>query len=322
MTVIKLNNDSGKLFGYESEAMNPEPMETVVPQSGFAKLLATGLVGWVLGSLVLLAAGWYWAHSETIAIAAMWAITHWWAAFAFGAVLLLADSLISRLKSATALMAYLLPVALLALVAGICVAIYPDPGFRSDLFGYMALVLVFYVLGFLWMMLGRGSAGNTAFLRLVLPAMVGGLVVLSLVAMPVFTSNYFIYRKAFGLSVSKATVANGAMIADAVLEIHKPGDYTFSAPRFIFGGGIEMTEPEPAMEYGKITWGTAGPPKNGVPGTYPLQIRWGKNIPVSLPAPPTADVEREMISLEIHNGAKQDAEPIFNISAPLPIARR
>jgi len=302
--------------------MNPEPMETVLPQSGFAKLLATGLVGWVIGSFVLVAAGWWWAHSETFAIAAMWAISHWWVAFAFGAILLLADSLVSRLKSATALLAYLLPVALLVLIAGICIAIYPDPGFRSDLFGYMALVLVFYVLGFLWMMLGRGSAGNTAFLRLVLPAMIGGVIVLGLVAVPVFTSNFFIYRNAFGLSISKATVANGVMVADAVLEIRKPGNYGFSAPRFMYGGNFEMTDSEPALEYGKITWGTAGPPKEGVPGTYPLQIRWKKNIPFSQPAATPDNVEQELISLEVRDGTKQDKEAIFNISAPLPIPRQ
>jgi len=55
-------------------------------------------------------------------------------AFAFGAVLLLlllADSLISRLKSSTALMSYPLPSAPLALIAGTGIAIDPEPGFRS-----------------------------------------------------------------------------------------------------------------------------------------------------------------------------------------------
>jgi len=145
----------------------------------------------------------------------------------------------------------------------------------------MALVLAFYVLGFLWMLIDPGSSANTAFIRVVLPAMIGGLVVLGLVAVPVFSSNHIIYRDAFGPSVSKATVANGAMVADVVLEIHKPGNYAFSAPRFIYGGEMEMSDAGPPLEYGKITWGAAGPPKEGSTGnlsiTDPLGEKHSQN---------------------------------------------
>ncbi len=317
-----LNDDIRKNFRYSLGEMNTDPIDTVVPLPGFTKLLATGLVGWVIGSLVLVATGWWWVHSETMAVAAMWAISHWWMAFAFGAVLLLADSLISHIKSGTALMAYLLPVALLAVIAGTCIAIYPEPGFRSDLFGYMSLALVFYVLGFLWMLIGPGSGPNTAFLRVVLPAMIGGLVILGLVAVPVFSSNLFIYRNAFGLSVSKATIGNGAMVADGVLEIRKPGNYAFAAPRFLYGGDMEINDMDSAMEYGKITWGADGPPKEGSSGNYPFQIRWEKNIPKTQPPPASDEMEREMISLEIRNATKPDPELIFDISAPLPFGRQ
>lgn len=300
--------------------MNPEATLNAVPPSGFAKLLATGLIGWMTGSIVLVAVGWYWAHATTVSIAAMWAISHWWIAFGFGAVLILVHSLMGRIASATALAAYLLPVALLTMVAGICLAIYPDPGFRTDLFGYMALVLFFYILGFLWMTLAPGGKGNTNSLRLLLPAMVGGLVVLALVAVPVFTSNLFIYRNAFDLAISKTSITNGAMIADAVLEVRKPGNYGFSAPRFIYGGDKEMTEPQPALEYGKITWGTAGEPKQGAAGIYPLQIRWEKNIPTGPGSSLIDGMELEMISLEVRDAAAPANDPFFNISAPLPPA--
>ena len=81
----------------------------------------------------------------------MWAISHWWIAFVFGAVLLIARGLIAKLPFGTALAAYLLPATILAAIAGICLAVYPDRAFSSDLFGYMPLALVFYVFGFLWM---------------------------------------------------------------------------------------------------------------------------------------------------------------------------
>jgi|GEM_PF-3731643 len=33
-------------------------------------------------------------------------------------------------------------------------------------------------------------------------------------------------------------------------------------------------------------------------------------------------MEQDVISLEIRNGAKQDADLLFDVSAPLPIARQ
>ncbi len=301
--------------------MNPEPIENAPPSSGFAKLLATGLIGWLIGYIALVIVGWFGAKSETLSVASMWAISYWWIAFAFGAVLMIVHGLVARIPSATALMAYLLPVALLAGVSGVLTAIYPDSGFRSDLFGYMALVLIFYILGFLWMTIARGGGGNTVFLRLVLPAIIGGLVVVGLLAVPAFTSNLFIYRNAFNLAISGASTADKVMLVEGTLEIRKPGKYGFSAPRYFYGGEGGMSETEPALEYGKITWGK-GEPKEGVPGTYPFQIRWQKNIPSTPSRPPSEEGEREMISLEVTDAAVSTEEPVYNITADLPIARQ
>lgn len=293
--------------------MNTEPPEKPVPMSAFAKLLATGLAGWVLGNLVLFGAAWPVGHAETPAIAAMWAISHWWIAFAFGAVLLIARGLLSRVSFGTALMAYLLPAALLSAIAGICVAVYPDQGFSSDLLGYMPLALIFYVFGFLWMSFVKSGSGNTAFLRSVIPATVGGVSILGLIAVPVFKSNNFIYRNAFGLEVSKTAITNGAMVADAVLKIHKSGHYDFTAPRFIYSE--QITDTESAIELGKITWGPAGAPKEGAPGTYPFQIRWEKNIPPTMAEMRQHMPDDDMIYLEVRDPADASKELLYNITA-------
>lgn len=300
--------------------MNPETSEAPVPKPAFATLFATGLVGWLLGSIVLFGAAWPVIHPESGSIAAMWAISNWWMAFAFGGLLLVVRGLISGLRSSTALLAYLLPAALLAGISGICLAIYPEHGFRSDLFGYMPLALIFYAVGFLWMSLAKTGGGNSAFLRAVLPAMVGGLIILGLVAVPVFTSNLFLYRNAFGLVISKTGIANGAMVADAVLEIKKSGRYEFTAPLYVYSEGGMLSEMDPTIEFGKITWGPAGVPKEGATGSYPLQIRWEKGIPTTEAELAQRDLRQDTISLEARDPAAKDL--LFNISAPLPGTRQ
>lgn len=298
--------------------MNPKPDEVVAPNPAFSKLFGTGLLGCVVGSLALFGAAWPLAPAESVSTATMWAISHWWIAFAFGAVLLIVRGLISRLSIATALMAYLLPAASLMAVVGICLAIYPDRGFRSDLFGFMPLVLIFYILGFLWMTFAPKESQKTTFLRAVLPAVIGGAIILGLVAVPVFRSDNFVYRNAFGLVVTKNTISNGAMTADAVLEIRKPGNYDFTAPRFSPFNGEETLDMDASIELGKITWGAGGTPKEGTSGTYPLQIRWEKNIPVVKPQEPNPMFYEDMVYLEVRDPSDASKELIFNISAALP----
>ncbi|MEO8614107.1 MAG: hypothetical protein ABI600_03120 [Luteolibacter sp.] len=298
--------------------MNSEPYEIDASKTAFAKLFATGLLGCVIGSLALFVAAWPLGHAESVAPAMMWAISYWWMAFAFGAVLLVLRGLLSRLSISTALAAYLLPAAALMAIVGICLAIYPDPGFRSDLFGFLPLVLIFHILGFLWMTFAKSGTANTAFLRSVLPAIVGGAIILGLVAVPVFSSNSFIYRNAFGLVVTKRAISNGAMIADAVLEIRKSGNYDFAAPRYSYPNNEEEANSDSPIELGKITWGPAGTPKEGVPGIYPLQIRWERNIPTTLPKSPAPYSDEDMVYLEVRNPSNATKDLIYNISANLP----
>lgn len=298
--------------------MTSEPNSPETPKPAFAKLLAIGLAGWLVGSLVLLGLAWPLAHVENIAIAAMWSISHWWIAFAFGAILLTAVGLASRQSFSSALKAYLLPMGFLTAIALICLSIYPDYGFKTDLFDFLPLVLVFYIFGFIWMSAIRSGTGNTAFVRTVLPAIVAGVVILGFIAVPVFKSNNFIYRNAFGLTVSKTAINNGILTADAVLEIHKPGSYDFSAPRYMYPNMDPGLDQE-TVELGKITWGKAGDPKEGASGTFPFQIRWEKNIPESIEKLQSFIPEENMIYLEVHNPKDTSKELIFNIPAAMPL---
>lgn len=300
--------------------MNSKSNEVDASKSTFSKLFLTGLLGWVVGSLLLFGAAWPLGPSESASTATMWAISHWWIAFLFGAILLVVRGLISRLSIGTALFAYILPAASLMAVVGICLAIYPDRGFRSDLFSYIPLILIFYILGFLWMTFAPKDSEKSTFLRAVLPAVIGGIIVLGLVTVPVFRSYNFIYRNAFGLVVTKNTVSNGTMTAHAVLEIRKPGNYDFVAPRYSPYNGEESVM-DTSVELGKITWGAAGIPKEGVPGTYPLQIRWEKNIRdvKSDPSYPTFD--EDVVYLEVRDPSDASKELMFNISATMPTAQ-
>ncbi len=284
-------------------------------KSDFFKLFATGLFGCIVATLALLGAAWPVGHAESLAPAAMWAISQWWIAFVFGGVLLVLRGLLSRMSISTALAAYLLPAAAFMAIVGIFLAIYPDPGFRTDLFGFMPLILIFYICGFLWMTFAKSGTPNTAFLRSVLPAIVGGVIILGLVAVPVFRSNNFIYRNTFGWVVTKRAITNGELIADAVLEIRKPGTYDFAAPRYSYPDNKEQANTVSLIELGKITWGPAGAPKEGVPGIYPLQIRWEKNIPAALPTnlPPYSD--EDMVTLEVRDPSSESKDLIFSVSA-------
>ncbi len=302
--------------------MNPENPETKPHKSDFLKLFATGLLAWAVGSLILLGLAWPIAKPESASIAAVWAISYWWAAFAFGAVAMIAHGLISRLKLGRALAAYLLPAVLLAVFAGICQLIYPDAGFREDLFSYLPLILVFYFLGLLWSSLAKSGTEQTTFIRSVMPAMVGGIVILGLVAVPVFRSNAFIYHKAFDLKVSKRALQNGGITADVVLDIHKPGTYSFAAPRYIYSAFDEMSATDSMIEYGEITWGTAGEPKGGSTGSFPLQIRWIKNVPKSEKDLVDQESFEDGVVMEVRDPSEQNEEILFSIFAPLPIAGR
>lgn len=298
--------------------MNPESEENLSPSSSIVKLLATGLIGWAIGSLLLLGASYLIIKPEVFAIAMMWMITHWWMAFGFGALALIVQGILSRLAVGTALLAYLLPLAVLSAIGGICIAVYPDPGFRSDLLGFMALILIFQALGLIWITLTRSNeSGCSNFLRAVLPALIGGIMILGMLSVPVFMSNTFIYRNAFNLTISNTSLVSGAMLSDGVLEIKKPGSYAFYAPRYVYEYGIDPADSGSGVEFGRITWGAAGSPKEGVTGSYPFQIRWEKNLPASLSENDEIETTENQISLEVHVPGKSSDELLYCLSAPM-----
>ncbi|MCX6970259.1 MAG: hypothetical protein NTV93_08915 [Verrucomicrobia bacterium] len=265
-------------------------MKTTPPNKPFQQLVFTGILGWITGSVALLAAAWFLTKHESFFEPMMWAASHWWAAFAFGFLAMLARGARVKESLGSALLAYLLPVGIIAGVAGLCLAIYPEAGFRDEMAGYLPVVLVFYVFGLVWLRASEGTAHS--FARAVLPPILGGLMILGFVAVPVFASNAFRYRDAFGLEVVSTAKPEGFVVTDAVLEIRKPGNYKFTAPQFaIYSISMEFA---PEKADGEITWGAAGEPKEGATGKFPLQVRW-KNPAAQAGRPPMREFENTIV---------------------------
>lgn len=240
---------------------------------------AAGVIAWIIGLMVLFGLSWPLASPETVATAIMWAIGHCWAAFAFGLVVLVVTAWIRKIPLQHSLLGYLVPVAVIAVVAMACLWIYPDMGFRAELMNYLPVTVVFYVLSVLWLTLRKQSEARGNLARMAVPPLLGGIMILALVTIPIFTSNAFIYRNAFKLDVLEVKHPENAMVAKCVLEIRKPGDYQFSAPSFFY---FDMTDPESVESAPTpssiVTWGKAGKPAAGAVGKFPLEIFWS-NIP-------------------------------------------
>jgi hypothetical protein len=277
--------------------------------NSFQKLFSTGIIGWLLGSLAIFVATWTLTKPEAFSDALMSSLSYWWIAFALGFLALLVRGALIKQSLGQAVVAYLLPIAVITGAAGLCLAIYPDAGFRDELVGYLPVVLVFYVFGLVWIRV-RNQEDNP-FARAVLPPIIGGLMILAFVVVPVFSSNAFLYRNAFGFSVVKTTTPEGVVQAEAVLEIHKPGNYQFTAPQFDIGPDFS---PEKAK--GEITWGAAGEPKEGKTGTFPLQIRWNKSSSRPPEMPPMPEF-MTMVILEVRDAGTPETV-ISTVSAPLP----
>jgi hypothetical protein len=286
-------------------------MKTSSAKKAFQQLLLTGLLGWIVGSLALLACAWFVTVHESVFDVVMWAASHWWTAFVLGLLALLARGVVLRESPVTALLAYLLPMGIIVVLGGVCLAIYPDALFREEMMGYLPVLLVFYLFGYLWLRAREGI--SHAFARAVLPPVLGGLMILGLVAVPTFTGNGFRYRNAFALEVVKVTNPDRFVVTDAVLEIRKPGNYKFTAPQFpLHGMGIGPgLAPETVTR--EILWGAAGEPKEGAAGKFPLQIRWqAPEVPAGMPPMPGFE---DMAVLEVRDA--NSAEVILStVAAP------
>jgi len=270
-----------------------------------------GIAGWILGLLILFGLAWPLTSPDTASNAVMWAIRYWWAAFALGLVTLLVTAVVRKIPPHKSLLAYILPVVVMALLALACMLIYPDSGFREDLLNYMPVAVVFYIMSWLWVRYRKES--DSDMLRAVTPPLFGGIIILTLVAIPVFSSNAFIYRNAFTFDVLDVELPEQSMIAKCVLEIHKPGDYEFRSPPFFY---FDMFDPESMEQDAKpmcsVVWGDAGKPGPGATGRYPLEIRW-TNIPgIELMA--AADMMNDSIPIILEAHASGHDEVLYTLT--------
>jgi hypothetical protein len=294
--------------------MNTDPTTSAGPNASFHKLLGAGLGVWLLAQVALIAAG-RWAGGQGTWLGALdWAVSHGWIAFLVGLLALLALS--ARFPGALgrALVAYVLPIGVFAVLGGICYAVYPDPWFLSEMLGFLPLVWLFGFLGWLWLRLKPEIPGNEALTRALAPPLIGGIVVLLGVAVPTFLGNTFRYRNAFELSLKKTVFADGKLAADAVLEIRKPGDYRFRAMRYSYMDMMAVQDPEVDTLTGRIEWTGAGTPAADATGTFPLTIRWDKT---SAPGPSFGDgMDQDSITIEVSTSADPDTV-VRSISVPL-----
>ena len=230
-----------------------------------------GVIGWIAASVGIFFSSWLLAKPESLVEALMWSVSYLWIAFACGIIALVMRGVLTKQSVWLPVLAFILPALVSAGVIGVCLAIYPNEGFRSDLVELLPVVLVFYVFASLWMSIRKMD--QFSFVRAVLPPIFGSVMILAFVAVPVFNSNAFRYRNAFQFHVLKIAHDKEIDVAETVLEIRKPGHYRFTAPTFgIYDFGMDS-----APEEGKITWGAAGEPKEGATGKFPLSIRWHKS---------------------------------------------
>jgi hypothetical protein len=285
------------------------------PIASFRKLFTVGTIGWIVASVILFGLAWPLKHSETVSTALLWSTSHWWIAFPVGLISLIGYGIVSRSPFALAARAFVLPVALLVFIASICQLIYPDRAFRSDLFIFLPVVIIFYALGCLWMSLAKDKDVNAAFVRSVIPAVVGGLVILGFVAVPVFASNEFRYRNTFEFTISKVILDGDHIVADGVVQINRNGNFDFVAPRY-FSMAMETGEPvDPAVEIGTIKWGPAGEPMADSKGTFPLQIIWSRKL---LQSPKSVvPILDDSICIEVLDAAVQN-QAVYSLNAVVP----
>jgi hypothetical protein len=300
--------------GMDAKTSNAEDSKTP-SKASFQKLFTIGTLGWILASLILFGLAWPIANPETVSTAILWSTSHWWIAFPVGLLCLVGYAIMSGSSFAMAARAFVLPVALIALVASVCQLIYPDRSFRADLFIFLPVVIIFYLFGCLWMALAKDREEKSSFARAVIPAVVGGLVILGFVAVPVFASNEFRYRNTFQFTISKVALLENSIVADGNLQINESGQFDFVTPRY-FSMAMETGEAvDPALEVGIITWGAAGAPKADSKGTFPMQITWSRKL---LPSPKTIiPILDDSICLEVRD-AEVQSDSVYSLIAEVP----
>jgi hypothetical protein len=276
----------------------------------FRKSFSAGVAGWAVGVLVLFGLSWVIARPVSVPAAIVWTISHSWIAFLFGALVLVGFGLKSGLSVGRAAAAYLLPVGVLAAIAGICLLVYPDYSMREELLTYLPIVLMFYAMSLLWIWARRGAADTDFFARAVIPSLLGGVVVLGFVTVPVFASDAFRYRNTFELKISKAGMQDGKLVAEGTLEIREPGNFTFTAPRYVWSSESDEAE----TEEGAITWGGGNDPKPDAPGVFPIRIVWSKAL--TLEGDAGYGMYEDSINVQVHR-PDEGNKVVYFLSAPM-----
>ena len=290
------------------------PSPSTEPHIALRKLVGTGLLIWFLAELALIGVGRFASDQRSLIGLVDWAVGHTWIAFLVGLLGMVVRS--SRFPGAlgSALIAYVLPAGVMSILGGICYAVYPDSWFLSEMLGFLFIVWLFGVFGWLWLRAAPAAPAKEALARAVMPPLVGGVAVLIGVAVPTFRGNSFIYRNAFKLTLENTVYSEGTLTADAVLEISKPGDYSFEAMRFSYLDMMDTSDSETDHSMGRIEWNGKVPPAAAATGSYPLKIRWEKSPP--LPVAGKDEVLEDYISFEVHNTANPEVV-VHSIYVPL-----
>lgn len=292
--------------------MIANPTAPAGANAAFQKLLSIGLGVWFLTQVVLVAIELLGEPRGNWISAVDWAAGYSWMGFLVGLLALVAMAVRQPGGLRRALLAYLVPFGLYAMISAIFYAIYPSPWFLTEILGVLPLVWLFGVLGWIWLRL-RPEPDRDALSRALLPPLVGGLAMLIGLGIPTFRSDNFIYRDAFSIDLKKTAFADGKLAVDAALEIRKAGDYQYRAIKYSHMD--MMSADESAMDdmVGKIDW-TGSAPKASATGTYPLTIRWEKSA-----APATAAEDpmgEDCIVIDVFNKDKPETA-IRTITLPL-----
>jgi hypothetical protein len=237
----------------------------------FLRAFGFGVLGLLVGTIFLIITAWPVGGVETASSAVLWALVRWPAAFFFGLLCLVIGGMRDRGTLLAAIVAFIVPVAVIAMAGLLCYAIYPQSSLADEISGFLPVTAVFYVFGWVWAALRRPVGVRGQALRAGLPPLVGGLMILAAVCYPIFTGNAFVYRDAFALDIERMEHPDGGMLAHGTLHVRKPGNYTFRAPALFF---YEDFAGESAD--GSITWGSNGAPAANAEGSYPLKIAWDK----------------------------------------------
>lgn len=261
--------------------MNAENHEAKAESvSAFQRLLAIGLSAWFLTQVAVIAVGLLGKPGGGLISAVNGAIDNSWIGYLVGLAAILGLAFRFRGGLRFALVAYVAPSALYAIICAVFYSIYQDPIFLSELVGILPLLWLFGLIGWLWLRL-RPTSGGDALAHALLPPLISGVAILLWVGIPTFRSDEFVYRDAFRIDLKKTTFAGSELAMEAVLEIRKPGDYQYRATKY---SHLDMMNEESStMDHltGRIEWANASP--QTAIGTYPLTIRWEKSSP-----PPTA----------------------------------